>query len=59
MGAQAGQRLRITYEAAATIGHGNRPRDSNTQKMQKVILILERTSRNGKIYFLLTAYPVP
>jgi hypothetical protein len=28
-------------------------------QMSKVLVVLEKTSRNGKIYFVLTAFPIP
>ena len=54
------QRMRITYDAARTIGAGVlRSSSGALTPMSKVLVVLEKTSRNGKIYFVLTAFPIP
>jgi len=58
-GALLNQRLRITYDAAKTIGYGIVRGSEVLSEMQKVIVVLEKTTRNGKLYFVLTAFPVP
>jgi len=58
-GALLNQRLRITYDAAKTIGYGIVRGSEALRDMQKVIVVLEKTTRNGKLYFVLTAFPVP
>jgi hypothetical protein len=53
------QRMRITYDAARTIGAGVVRSTGTLTKMSKVLVVLEKTSRHGKIYFVLTAFPIP
>jgi hypothetical protein len=53
------QRMRITYDTARTIGAGVVRNTGALTQMNKVLVVLEKTSRNGKIYFVLTAFPIP
>ena len=51
--------MRITYDTARTIGAGVVRSTGAVTQMSKVLVVLEKTSRNGKIYFVLTAFPIP
>ena len=53
------QRMRLTYDTARTIGAGVVRSTGALTEMSKVLIVLEKTSRNGKIYFVLTAFPIP
>ncbi len=53
------QRLRITYDAANTIGYGVVRSTGVLRDMQKVFLVIEKTTRGGKLYFIVTAFPIP
>ena len=53
------QRLRFPSDAAKTSGYGIVRGSEALRDMQKVIVVLEKTTRNGKLYFVLTAFPVP
>jgi len=46
-------------DAARTIGAGVVRNTGALTQMSKVLVVLEKTSRNGKIYFVLTAFPIP
>jgi len=53
------QRLRITYDAAKTSGYGVVRSTGLLTDMQKVLLVLEKTNQGGKLYLILTAFPIP
>lgn len=54
-----GQRLRIIYDAGRNVGYGVLRATNKIQDMQKVLMVLEKTNQGGKIYFILTSYPIP
>jgi hypothetical protein len=57
--ATQGQRFRIIYDAGKNIGYGVLRSTEKMQDMQKVLMVLEKTNVGGKIYFILTSYPIP
>lgn len=54
-----GQRLRLIFDAGKNIGYGVLRSTGKLQDMQKVLMVLEKTNQGGKIYFILTSYPIP
>jgi len=46
-----------TYDAGKVIGYGVVRATGNMTNMQKVLFILRPTTQNGKLYYLLTAFP--
>jgi hypothetical protein len=55
----APNRLRLLFNAGQDIGYGVVRQTGGLQNMQKVRIVLEKTSVNGKLYYILTSFPEP
>lgn len=51
-------RFRVIFDAGKDIGYGVVRATGKLTQMQKVLIVLESTTQNGKLYFILTAYPI-
>ncbi len=51
-------RLRLIWNASSPIGHGVVRATGKLTPMSKVRVILQKKAVNGKLYYILTAYPV-
>jgi hypothetical protein len=57
--APQGARYRFIYDAGKDIGYGVVRATGKLQQMQKIRLVLVKTNITGKIYFILTSFPIP
>jgi hypothetical protein len=57
--ASATRPLTLTYAAKNAVGYGVVRATGTLTSMSKAIVILSKTQRAGKLYFILTAYPIP
>lgn len=52
-------RFRFDYNAAKDIGFGVVRSTGKLTNFQKVRVVLEATTKNKRLYFILTAFPIP
>jgi hypothetical protein len=52
-------RMRFVYDAAQDVGYGVVRASGKLEKMQKIRVVLQALNQNGKVYFVLTAFPIP
>jgi len=57
--ANQGSKYVWVHNAAKTIGYGVVRQSGVITNMQKVLIVLKPTQVSGKLYFILTAYPIP
>jgi hypothetical protein len=57
--ANVGQSYAFQYNAGKVIGYGVTRRANVLQDMTKIRVVLKKISHGGKVYFLLTAFPIP
>jgi hypothetical protein len=57
--AAVGDRFRIVFNSTRVVGYGVVRATNRLQDMKKVLVVLEKTNIGGKIYFVLTSFPVP
>jgi hypothetical protein len=51
--------LVLEHDAGRTIGYGVLRSTGKLQDMQKLLMVLRKTTVAGKLYFILTSYPIP
>lgn len=57
--ANVGGKYVFEYNAGKVIGYGIPKATNVLQDMTKIRVVLKKINHNGKIYFLLTAFPIP
>jgi hypothetical protein len=57
--ANIGNRFRVVHSSSQTVGYGVIRATGRLEEMKKVLVVLEKTNIEGKIYFILTSFPIP
>jgi hypothetical protein len=57
--AAVGDRFRVTHSFSRVIGYGVVRTTNRLEEMKKVIVVLEKAKVQGKVYFVLTSFPMP